>query len=223
MVRAILAGTKTQTRRVIKPQPHQSEYDAGGGLQGGFRGTPGWFWCGGTKKDPTDFSWEENEVPTIEPRNCPHGKPGDRLWVRETWGRTKGNGIRTVYRADGEEPKELLTDRCVKGMKWSSPIHMPRWASRITLEIVGVRVERLQEISEEDAKAEGPQPGFIPFGLPLPKNPTVRDLDRILNPPGMLSFKKGFQFLWESINTKPGTAWEYNPWVWCIEFKRVEV
>ncbi len=121
MVRAILDGRKTQTRRVIRPQPR---------------------WVG----DPgIPFRTEDADPKGII--QCPYGKPGDQLWVRETWAPNEGDVLagKAFYRADNNTIVE----------RWRPSIHMPRWASRITLEITKVRVERLQDISEEDAKAEG--------------------------------------------------------------------
>ena len=116
---------------------------------------------------------------------CPYGQPGGRLWVRETFEDCESALHSCVlYRADGGTP----------GTKWTPSIHMPRWASRITLEITGVRVERLQDISEEDAISEG---------TPFPCGGWVG----------------GYQKLWESIHG-PG-SWDLNPWVWVVEFKRV--
>jgi len=175
MVRAILEGRKTQTRRVVKPQPG----------------------C-----DPRD---DEH----LDMGRCPYGQPGDRLWVREAWhtderdleyARAKHEDAMSdspiYYRADPENDNA--------GCTWRPSIHMPRWASRITLEITRVRVERLQEISEKDAIAEGADPYLHPVH---PGREGLRHVD-------------GFRSLWESING-PG-SWDANPWVWVIEFKRVE-
>ena len=192
MVQAILEGRKTQTRRVIKPQP---KIDKTGNLIWG------------------KWNYGQN---TIGPhiynviKKCPYGKIGDRLWVRETWKATQqypapGNfaeKIKVEYRAGGEAWFE-------KG-KWKSPfrltevwrpsIHMFRWSSRINLEITNIRVERVQEISEEDAKAEGIELSCALYGYPC--------------------YKKTFHELWDSINKKRGYSWDSNPWVWVVEFKR---
>ncbi len=132
---------------------------------------------------------------------CPFGTVGDRLWVREAWqavdadcrvvsGRLEQNQYpNAFYKADGPNP-----------CKWRPSIHMPRWASRITLEITGVRVERLNDISEADAIAEGCQcAGF----------------------PASLTNRGAFAKLWQSINGDD--SWAANPWVWVVEFRRVEV
>ena len=135
-------------------------------------------------------------------RPLPYGKPGDRLWVRETW-HDASSSLHScaLYRADGID---LHWD------KWTPSIHMPRWASRITLEITSVRVERLQDISEADALAEGipsiDTPGA--WTLPIPANPNLPAI-----------YLGAFCKLWESING-PG-SWAANPWVWAIEFRRV--
>lgn len=178
MVRAILADEKMQARPKIKPQPV---------------GSFGLF-------DPA-HGFRFHEGPNLW---CPYGKPGDRLWVRETFGyfidTDTINGQRVelgrdfVYRAD-DENKTVHT-------KWTPSIHMPRKASRITLEINGVRVERLNDISEQDAEAEG-----VAFMREIP------DADETL------CASKLFELLWESING--AGSWEQNPWVWVIEFKRV--
>ena len=177
-VRAILDGRKTQFRRPIKPNPIPFGTDA----------RP-WMPVGGVHQD----RWL-----------CPHGQPGDRLWVRETWmigtmlGMHRGQERPiAIYRADGEIP-----------FPWRPSIHMPRWASRITLEIVRVRVERVQDITEEDATAEGVlDGGCLTCGIPEPcvcKDPKPNRRD-------------SFVGIWQSIH---GT-WEANPWVWVVEFRKV--
>ncbi len=189
MVRAILEGWKTQTRRVIKPQPTLCE-------RSGFR------WKGYAYGIGSDHL--ETQCNFARPA-CPQGKPGDRLWVRETWcavDDTELDGERWVdYRAtpkySAEHPAgwENAPDS-PEALKWRPSIHMPRWASRITLEITDVRVERLQDISEDDSMAEG-----ILFEG---DQPSPRD---------------NFSALWELINGPD--SWDANPWVWVIEFKRV--
>lgn len=101
----------------------------------------------------------------------------------------------TLYRADNLQDYEKLT--------WKPSIHMPRWASRITLEVTGVRVERVRDITEDDARAEG------------------ANQDPIDGPEQGGSYKLGFWDIWDSINAKRGFGWEVNPWVWVYEFKRV--
>lgn len=137
---------------------------------------------------------------------CPYGQPGDRLWVRETWAHiddytgsdpgTRALLDRCFYRAD--YPKgDVLDDELTR---WRPSIHMPRWASRITLEITGVRVERVQEISEADAEAEGVEASTFDGGQSF-------------------EYRLNFPDLWDSINAKRGFGWDANPLVWVIEFK----
>lgn len=182
MVRAILEGRKTQTRRVIKPQPiNPVDLNA-------FKG-------GGAFVDKSI----SGKDPLIK---CPYGKAGDSLWVRETHA-LFGGGSTVIYAANWKE------DAVSRGMdnipeevdwKWTPSIHMPRLASRITLEITSVRVERLQDISEQDALAEGMT---FPEGMEHGSNPV-----------------DAFRGLWQSINGPE--SWDANPWVWVIEFKRVQ-
>lgn len=197
MVRATLEGRKTMTRRVIKPQP-----DGDFMQRGRFsNGEPGFIFERNRK------NWIAPDKPDMDLIRCPYGQPGDRLWVRETW-RPKSawsgsmSGCSVEYRAGGE--KEFDTVRVVPKYQepWHPSIHMPRWASRLTLEIVSVRVQRLQDISEEDAKAEGVE---------------RLSVSEALNIPG--TWKGAFADLWKSISG-PG-SWDANPWVWVIEFKRV--
>lgn len=202
MVRAILDGRKTQTRRVIKPQP---DSDPEGWLSGPFE--VGWSETTVVDKwgeeqpsgKPTYGMWECDGEWSIR---CPYGGPGDRLWVRETWQRVadvrpagrgwESNGeFVVVYRAT--EPKEANT--------WESPTHMPRALSRILLEITGVRVERVQDISEADALAEGV---------------TLRGTTRWHG-----QAESAFAALWDRINAKREYGWTANPWVWVIEFRKV--
>jgi len=214
MVRAVLDGSKTQTRRVGKIQSQdfvglkaeavrhatlgyqiQATYDAYPG-----RGTARHAICA-----------------------CPFGQPGDQLWVRETWNWfdpdsiptdragpraifTGNQGNRSIpwvaaYAADGHLPYPGYEGRD----HWRPSIHMPRWASRITLEITGVRVERLQYISEADAQAEGCALECM--------TPIGDDSGSAIHGPG------GYIALWESING-PG-SWDLNPWVWVVEFRRL--
>lgn len=199
MVRAILEGRKTQTRRVIHTgwfdQSHWDikPLDACTVLRSSETGivfnTPG----GSLAK-----SMQDRVI------RCPYGGPGDRLWVRETFS----------VRLDCEPgtPKAIhylayKADDVDLGMAWHSmsnwkpSIHMPRWASRLTLEIVGVRAERVREISHKDALAEGVAYNVSePDGAPLPR----------------------FRALWNSINDARGFGWDVNPWVWVVEFKVVK-
>lgn len=165
MVRSILEGRKTQTRRVMR---HQA------GAELAFQ-------------------------------NCPYGQPGDRLWVREMFATLDCHHGQTVYRADGEKN---LAD-----MTWKPSIHMPRRAARLTLEIVRVRGEKLNDISEEDAEAEGARRGiWCNDGVLC--DPMDEDDEK------RASFRHGYGFLWETING-PG-SWDKNPWVWVVEFRRLQ-
>jgi hypothetical protein len=136
------------------------------------------------------YKWEcgdGKEYYTIE---CPYGQPGSKLWVKETFAEII-HGETAMYRADLDKYSETI--------QWRSPIFMPRWASRITLEIINIRVERIQDISEADAFAEGISGG-----------------DWLGDPVG--EYKK----FWNSINEKRGFGWETNCWVWILEFKRIK-
>jgi hypothetical protein len=192
MVRAILDGSKTQTRRIVKPQP---ENLAGPNFDG---------------------LWSDTVDPIVRYFGCPYGVAGDRLWVRETWMPRCTNSEELIqYRAGGglrEFPKglnlseDLLYEFAMDdGKRWRPSIHMPRWASRITLEITGVRVERLQEISEADLYKEG---------IALP-----REIERMRYTAAHWLLGQ-YRQLWDSLYGKG--AWERNPWVWVIEFRRAE-
>lgn len=181
MVRAILDGRKTQTRRIVKPQPVNRVVDGLAHVTIGM--------------DPSEDGALWYDADGINPgreMRCPHGRIGDRLWVRETF--TVCADCNIFYKADGKpDPWE--------GVKWKPSIFMPRKASRLTLEITGVRIERLRDISEEDAVAEG-----VVFGTG--KAGECRTCA-----------KGAFMDLWNSIN---GTdAWLKNPWVWVVAFKKV--
>jgi len=189
MVRAILDGRKTQTRRAVKfVQFDRSDTP---GYDWHFRGT-----AKGTKKSSL---WQDMRHKEIL-RLCPYGQSGDRLWVRETHCKY---GSRYIYRAD-YGTHTPISDGI--GGPWKPSIHMPRVASRITLEIAGVRVERLNEISEIDAIAEGC--GINSEGEFL--NHVECGITRV----------QRFKELWQSINGPD--SWDANPWVWVVEFKRVE-
>ncbi|WP_410698287.1 ASCH domain-containing protein [Citrobacter freundii] len=202
MVRAILDGRKTQTRRIVKPQP---ELTKGSGFS----------WKGAVYGSGSNDHETNRNFAHVK---CPHGKPGDRLWVRETWARYNidQNSHDMAYQATTPEdwPKEG---------RWRPSIHMPRQASRILLEITSVRVERLNDISSEDAESEGlERTNFTGFG-DEPGLPSYPEPDVYYDP-----FKKrweeyppeAFAGLWKSIYGEE--SWQANPWVWVIEFKRIE-
>ena len=216
MVRAILEGRKSMTRRAVKPHVSADTvrfdyYSA-------------------------DSQWREmfvadnlgNLYPKSWSHKCPYGVPGDRLWVRETHGFASGDGPGgdptswVEYRADGESDEIR---------RWRPSIFMPRWASRITLEVTGVRVERLREISERDAEREG-----------VYRIPAGTDEDGFHYDAS--DYRSAFVQLWDSINgrgvrkiigdgtvqthnkkhreEKPDVSWAANPWVWVVEFMRVD-
>lgn len=189
MVRAILEDRKTQTRRIVKPQPKHYE-----------KGVTGF---GRHNASPNSFDWKGCNIEAVAmPAWCPYGVAGDRLWVRETFGLGSENNInhrcdeQIFYRATDPGWDENET-----GFRWRPSIHMPRWASRITLEITEVRVERLQEISGEHVLKEG-------------VSTTRHGSDGGCEIPSRLDF----QLLWDSLHGKG--AWGLNPWVWVIEFRR---
>jgi hypothetical protein len=201
MVRAILEGRKTQTRRVVKPVQSEPKippltmepWMMYGEQEVDDDGRP--MWEGYHPDYPYDAKWF----------TCPYGKVGDRLWVRETfWTAGEIPNLPTVYADDyiktpnGYASVVYRADGGYEDGAWKPSIFMPRWASRILLEIVAVRVERVQDISERDAHAEGL--GMSPM-LPHPR--------------------AWFRDLWNSINAKRGYSWESDPYVWVVEFRNV--
>lgn len=202
MVRALLAGTKTQTRRVAKAIPWREGANQNFSQARAFSNA-GEFRIAGAEELTTGF-------------RCPHGEVGDRLWVKETWRPHVAHGcaldacdcadVNVEYAADGAveyfddykinraSPDWCMPKAADRGNV--SPLFMPRWASRLVLEITDVRIERLQAISEGDCCAEG-------VGSPI-----TRDYK-----------KPKFQALWESINGPE--SWAANPWVWALTFRRV--
>jgi hypothetical protein len=216
MVRAVLEGRKTQTRRIVQPQPIVT---APYGRWGWHCDTPnmwdydvpdGSTWRSGTSNGMFRCPYADGDVDqhkSLRPQ---------RLWVKETFGRTTGNGIRIVYRADGEEPKEMLTDRTVKNMKWSPSIFMPRELSRITLEVTAVRVERLQSISEEDARAEG-VPSFFERFTCIGRDQCLTSGELCAESP----YRASFAVLWDELNGDRA-VWKSNAFVWVIGFRLVK-
>jgi hypothetical protein len=173
MVRAILEGRKTQTRRVIKKNPL---------IEAGF--TDAFI------KHPDNFIAE----------SCPYGQPGDRLWVKEAW----------WHHRECRPPFEHEHGACIRyqpfeGYDKKSPLFMPRWASRLTLEITGVRVERVQDISKADVVAEGISERE---GYPLSDCAA--------------GWHEPYAALWDSLNAKRGFGWDANPWVRVIEFRLIQ-
>ncbi|MFV0892431.1 hypothetical protein [Pseudomonas kurunegalensis] len=190
MVRAILEGRKTVTRRPVKVQPRTKGDIGSYGLGQPFIRHP----------DPTKRNPE-----------CPYGRPGDRLWVRETHkiatGKAGDSQACVRYEADGDYQAKVLPLPEAIGPRTFDrtrpSIHMPRWASRILLEITAVRVELLQDITEEQAEAEG-----------------VNFLRHVPDADETLTASQLFECLWSSINGDE--SWNGNPWVWVVEFKRIE-
>lgn len=238
-VRGILDGRKTQTRRIVKPQP----------VWTGAR----WTW---PKNRATSASrpWY-SYMDTLD--HCPYGVPGDRLYVREEWqmysrgGITDGvrdwYGYEIEFRADGarkdlEHNGPYHSDPYVSTFdsgrgRWRPSIHMPKWAHRIMLEITGVRVERVQEIGEDDVFSEGVQIPVGPDGGVLtkivgPGSPVPYMPDGMLREAYQGGRPKDFQYhfvrahfaaLWDDTNGhRDGCTWEDNPWVWVVEFRRVD-
>ncbi|AWF35065.1 putative upf86.8 [Klebsiella oxytoca] len=213
MVRAILDGRKTQTRRIMKVQPEHSEL----GLRRVVESKNG--------IDDGKYFWSQSDATGLKSRSkpfaCPFGTVGDRIWVREAFRvHSRATDVATlVYKASERNSWTEQTHRvpvavCNKPAtpeKWTPSLHMPRWASRILLEITDVRVERLNAISEEDARAEGIiDGGCLNCGEPEPcgcANPEPDATD-------------AFAYLWQSIYGQEN--WNANPWVWVIEFKRVK-
>ncbi|OCV87716.1 hypothetical protein [Klebsiella pneumoniae] len=183
MVRALLDGRKTQTRRIIKDctvgrDPISKFIKIGKKFIGCY---------------PED-------VPELIRECCPYGVPGDRIWVRETWAEAGASAPDLkLYRANYPEHVPSIYENVppTEEIRWTPSIHMPRTASRILLEITGVRVERLRSMSQDDARAEG-----------------------VIAASGPMEAGLAFRELWDSIYGEE--SWKANPWVWVIEFKRVE-
>ena len=203
MVRAILEGRKTQTRRVCKRAYNSVSKEAPFAICPARKS--GWIaWYGEQRLDIAEFTLSsyEHGFP------YPYGQSGDRLWVREPWRAhlCAGREEEIHYRADGESCP--VDGKIIK--PWRPSIFMPRCASRITLEITNVRIERVQEISEEDSIAEGihVSPGHL--WRPLGSKDTMKPY----------THWQAFAAIWDSINVKK-MPWSDNPWVWVITFQRV--
>lgn len=191
MVRAIIAGTKTQTRRVVKlPGVKQ-------GFPMDYRGQDVDRW-----REVAHGEWQGMGyvtahpgvlAPCHDPFWCPYGGEGDRLWVREAYRLDGTREGQIIYRATA--PTDAMDAPC----RWRPSIHMPRRASRLTLEVTCVRVERVREITPEDCLAEG-----IEWQM------------------GPDSTRLAYMELWDSINAARGYGWAANPWVWVVEFLKME-
>lgn len=207
MVRALLDGSKTQTRRIMKPQPVP------------IPGEPGkHWWSSNAAQSMLRVEDGFQTHPGIFDDACPHGRPGDRIWVRETW-RSTGDGGRADYMAPRDmQPHQVWYDADGAALesectgKTRTSIHMPRWASRILLEVTGVRVERLQDISDADIEAEG-----IDMEALLAAQDSYDIIAKDGNATGRPTLHSAWRNLWEST----GGDWDANPWLWVIEFKRV--
>ena len=213
MVRAILAGNKTQTRRIVKPQPPSSTVSVN------LYHHP----------DPRPHFWAADGGALLDwAQPCPYGAPGERLWVRETWQHANHpfgpyqEGAPVFYRADYHDdphgPDGELSPQG-KYREWRPSIHMPRTACRLVLEITGVRVERLHTISEDDAVAEG-----IPEDSPPCEQCgdcgwlCIGGEPQQCDAPGCGDGAvDGYRALWEQINGVG--SWQANPWVWVVEFR----
>lgn len=204
MVRAIIAGRKTQTRRVARPQPPT--------------------WATRVPEHGSGYFDPQKTLPSGVEQSCtldamvrcPFGGPGDRLWVKETWTTLSEIGrLGVCYEADGFEyrPDDTQTLEALPWDWWDSSrrrssLHLPRRLSRIVLEVTAVRVERLQDISEADAQAEGVEPAEV-----IEERPEWVDVPR--------SYRGGFVSIWYDLH---GTeSWAANPWVWVVNFQLKEV
>lgn len=192
MVRAILEGRKTQARIAIKPQPKDMTTQVIH-LTDGIR-----------------FATED------KPIKCPFGQPGDKLWCRETWAVDDAydhlsssqlpiDDVTVFLKSltPSDKPHDTLN---LRG-KWRPSIFMPKWASRLQLRIKDVRVERVQDITEADARTEGCVKSNLSMSIGIDRDSTYRE---------------NFEKLWNSINEKRGYGWDVNPWVWVVEFERIE-
>ena len=171
-IKAIIELRKTQTRRVVKEELHRPRYN-----NIVYQGKHG---------------WEDEHGRRL--LNL-YGEPGNGLWVRETWAHNEDKS-ELWYRADYPCTIPMYATKLFGGTGWRSPMYMPRWASRIALEITDVRVERLQDITFRDLQAEGMQGEFT-------------------------EAVKNYMQIWDSLNAKRGYPWSSNPWVWVISFRKV--
>lgn len=199
MVRAVLGGKKSQTRRICKA------VDAFG-------------------DDLRDYKGDALDC--LIRNHCPYGKPGDRLWVRESFA--------LIDSGVPDDPRKIyMADDSSKAPRWTPSIHMPRYVSRIQLEIANVRVEQVQDINEEDAEAEGVWSETLECGSGIKERCpqcwgtglyTAHSLEGAAPDTDCQkcdTFTKRFSILWDSINANSGNGWESNPFVWVVEFKMI--
>jgi hypothetical protein len=223
MVRALLDGSKSQTRRVVKPmRGFQSQWLTAETINS----SPRLYTCY-AHEGSFGAQMEHPKGGPLGWVGCPYGETGDRLWVRETFclesnrmtdddagpPHNDGRPVKRFgdddfywsqphYKASDPEPELWYEDMDGPGCRWTPSIHMPRWVSRITLEITAVRVERLRDISVEDAEAEG----------------CKAPLERVMQM-GCAASPSLYRELWDSLNAARGYGWDVNPWVWVVEFK----
>lgn len=207
MVRAILAGRKTQTRRPVVPTSRDGRLSMIGD-EWRFVSSRDTF-TGAIDYERGEWCWQNrDDIKRVLVERCPLGQPGDRLWVRETWDAdypTVRYGADNMFRIIEleEHRQQLIKLFDTQRGEWRPSIHMPRWASRITLEITDVRVQRVQEISEEDARSEGLD------SVPEQWRGGFAE-----------SYREQFGRLWSSIYG--AESWDQNAWVWAVTFRRVE-
>lgn len=208
MVRAILAGTKTQTRRPAPINALSFTHHPDGLITWAVQFVKA---VKGVLASYSGGSFTEEVARSIiASQFCPFGQPGDRLWVRETWGQDEALCEGVQYRADWyQEAQDHAADH--SEWRWRPSIHMPRWACRIVLEIVSVRVERVQEISETDAISEGPERATLGY----------RDYAPRCGGHEYAQASDSFRSLWDSVYASRSLGWDSNPWVWVVEFKRL--
>ena len=203
MVRAILDGYKTQTRRIIKFKRNSPVVSMTNHFQP-FSDSPKNYQCWTAEHDEKTQAFMEQEI------LCPQGFVGDSLWVRETWAHDDlnckdvkcGNRDHIWWKAN---ESKIVADSFAGEARWRPSIFMPRWASRLTLKIINIRVERIQDITQKDASFEGiPMPAYGEYPLSETADYLIPE----------------FRKLWDSINGKKGFGWDANPFVWVIEFIR---
>lgn len=227
MVRAILDGRKTQTRRVIKPQPIGVRNSWSQDVEPNDR----FIECGIVKvaRESRGRNMAAAGILTEQTVKGPYGKVGDRLWVREGWWHEIGIGYENAAFENGDfvqiDGKTFhIPDWKPTPKVWRKrpSIHMFKWACRLWLTITDIRVERVQDISEDDVCAEGfPIEQFPPAELAR-LDRSFAQLNDITGTVPRSPVVAWFRHLWDSINKKRGYSWESNPWTWVVEFEKVE-